>query len=174
MLRRTLPLALLLTTATATAITTAACDSGGPPAAKAEEKKDSEDAELKARVAKRAEERKAKEEADKKAEEDRKAKIAEITAIPAGTKLPKKPAQACEQVAAAQRGFMKKFHPEVPEEALFTQVGLIQKQCNDMKKIEVAMCQKFALDATTDELKESINDYLKVCLEKYGGEAKEG
>jgi hypothetical protein len=148
-----------------------ACDSSpSPAAAKAEEKK-SDDAELKARLEKRAADRKAKEEADKKAEEDRVARVKEVTTIPEGAKMPKKMAQACEEVGAAQTAFMKKFHSEVPEDAVFTQVGLIKKQCNGLEKIEVAMCWKFALDATTDELKEAINDYLKVCLEKYGGGA---
>ncbi len=149
-----------------------ACDSSpAPTATKAEEEKKAEDAELKARLEKRAAERKAKEEADRKAEEDRAAKVQEVATLPEGAKLPKKVAQACDQVGEAQTAFMKKFHADVPDDALTTQVGLIKKQCNSLEKVEVAMCWKYALDATTDELKGAINDYLKVCLEKYGGGA---
>jgi hypothetical protein len=149
-----------------------ACDDSSKPSpqAEAEQKAAKEDADRKERLAERAKEREAKAEAEKQAEEDLKQKVQEVTVIPEGTKLPKKPTQACDQVGEAQLNFMKKFHPEVPESALTTQIGMIKKQCNEMKKIPVAMCQKFALDATTDELKGAINDYLPACMEKYGQE----
>jgi hypothetical protein len=149
------------------------CDSGSTPtvAQKAEAEEAEKAAELKARLEKRAAEREAKEEAEKKAEKDRVAGVAAVAVIPEGAKLPKKLAQACDQVGEAQTNFMKKFHSDVPEDAVFTQVGLIKKQCNGLKNVEVAMCWKYALDATTEELKGSINDYLKLCLEKYGQDA---
>jgi hypothetical protein len=163
MSRRVLTLALLLSIP--------ACDSKPTPTTEKADEKKSEEADLKARLEKRAADRKAKEEADKKAEEDLAAKVKEVSVIPEGAKLPKKIAQACEQVGEAQTAFMKKFHADVPEDAVFTQVGLIKKQCNSLEKVEIAMCWKFALDATTEELKGAINEYLKVCMEKYGGGA---
>ena len=149
-----------------------ACDDSTKPdpQKQAEEKAAKEDADRKARLEARAKEREAKAAAEKQAEEDLKKKVQEVTVIPEGTKLPKKPAKACDLVGEAQTNFMKKFHPEVPDNALTTQIGMIKKQCNEMKKIPVAMCQKFALDATTEELKGAINDYLPACLEKYGKE----
>lgn len=166
MTRPVLSLALLLTLQ--------ACDSGTPAATKTEEKGKTEDAELKARLEKRAADRKAKEEADKKAVEDRKIKIAEVATLPEGAKLPKNVAKACDEVASAQTAFMKKFHPEVPEDGVTTQVGLIRKQCLGQKEVKVVMCWKHALDNTTEEMKSWINDYLGECLAKYGGETKAG
>lgn len=149
-----------------------ACDNSAPPKpdpAVAEAQK--EDAEAKARIEKRKQERLAKEEADKKEKEDIAANIEKVSTIPEGTKIPKKVADACEQVVGSQRSFMKKFHPQIEEAALTTQLGLLRKQCVEMNDPKVAMCQKFALDATTDQLKGSINEYLPTCLKKYG-EAK--
>ncbi len=145
---------------------TAACDSKpeAKPAAAADAKSEADAKPVKNKY---TEEREKKAAAAKKAEEDKKAKIAEITVIPEGTKIPKKASAACEQVVEAQRNFMKKFHPDIEEAALTTQLGLVGKQCNEMKNIKVAMCQKFALDATTDDLQKSINEYLPVCMEKY-------
>ncbi len=148
----------------------AGCDSGGSTAKvdPAVEDKAKEEAETKARMEKRKQEREAKEAAAKKEQEDIVAKIEQITVIPDGTKMPKKVADACEQVVNAQRGFMKKFHPQVTEDALTTQLGLLRKQCVEMNDIKVSMCQKFALEATDELLQKSINEYLPVCLKKYG------
>jgi hypothetical protein len=110
----------------------------------------------------------AKEAAAIKEAADIKIEIEKITVIPEGTKIPKKPAEACEMVVEAQRGFMKKFHGQVEEAALTTQLGLLRKQCTDMNDVKVAMCQKFALEATTELLQKSINEYLPVCMGKYG------
>jgi hypothetical protein len=145
-----------------------ACDDGKAkpdPAAEAKAKKDEEE---KAGKERRKKEREEKAAAEKKAQEAIAAKIQEITAIPEGTKLPKKIADACEQVVAAQSGFMKKFYPEIQADALTTQLGMLQKQCIEMNDIEVAICQKFALEATTEELKSLINEYLPICMTKYG------
>jgi len=145
------------------------CDSGAPPKADpAVEDKAKADAEADARIAKRKAEREAKEAAAVKEQEDIKAKIEQVTVIPEGTKMPKKLADACEQVVAAQSGFMKKFHPQVEEAALTTQLGLLRKQCLEMADVKVVMCQKFALDATDQLLSKSINEYLPVCMNKYG------
>lgn len=166
MTRRVLSFALLLTLS--------ACDSGSAPAPAKTEEKGKDDADLKARLEKRAAERKAKEEADKQAVEDRKVKVAAVATLPEGVKLPKNAAKACEEVAKSQTAFMKKYHPEIPEDGVTTQVGLIKKQCMGQTNVKVVMCWKYALDNTTEELKGWINDYLGECLAKYGSETKEG
>lgn len=147
-----------------------ACDNK-PAEAKADpavDAKAKEDAEAKARIEKRRQEREKKEADAKQAEADIAAKIQQITVIPDGTKMPKKIAEACEQVVQAQSGFMKKFHPQIEESALTTQLGLLRKQCTDMNDVKVAMCQKFALEATDEQLQKSINEYLPACMGKYG------
>jgi hypothetical protein len=153
-----------------TGLVVGACDSA-PATAAADPKADAkakEDEEAKARIEKRRLEREAKAAAEAKQVEDIKAEIQKVTAIPEGTKIPKKPAEACEMVVNAQRGFMKKFHGQVEEAALTTQLGLLRKQCLEMNDVKVAMCQKFALEATNELLQKSINEYLPVCMEKYG------
>jgi hypothetical protein len=153
----------------------AGCDSGGSTAKvdPAVEDKAKEEAETKARMEKRKQEREAKEAAAVKEKEDILAGIERVTVIPEGAKMPKKVAEACEQVVNAQRGFMKKFHPQVTDDALTTQLGLLKKQCVEMNDIKVSICQKFALEATDELLQKSINEYLPACLKKYGkgGEA---
>ncbi|MBC8073372.1 MAG: hypothetical protein IAG13_33945 [Deltaproteobacteria bacterium] len=146
-----------------------ACDSTPAPAKAdpAVEAKAKEDAEAKARLEKRKADREAKAAAEEQGKKDVAAAIEKVSVIPEGTKLPKKIDEACDGVAEAQRGFMKKFHPDTPEEALSTQIGLIKKQCMEMKDIKVATCQKFALQATTDQLKGAINEYLPACMAKY-------
>jgi hypothetical protein len=147
------------------------CDSKPAPAADPKaDAKAQEDAEAKARIEKRKQEREAKEAAAKKEAEDIAAKIQQVTVIPDGTKIPKKIGEACEQVVAAQTGFMKKFHPQIEAAALTTQTGLLRKQCTDMNKPKVAMCQKFALEATDELLQKSINEYLPACMAKYDKE----
>lgn len=148
------------------------CDSeAGPKPDPAAEAKEKEKAESKARTDKRRAEREAELAAEKKKQEDIAAKILEITTIPEGTKLPKKIADACEQVVEAQRGLMNKFYPEIDEAGLTTQLGMLRKQCIEMNDIEVSICQKFALEATTEDLKSMINEYMVSCMTKYG-EAK--
>lgn len=145
-----------------------ACDAGEPKPNPAAEAKAKEEAESKARTDKRRKEREEQLAAEEQEKKDIAAKIIEISVIPEGTKLPKKIADACEQVVAAQDGFMKKFYPEVGADALTTQLGMLRKQCVEANDIEMAMCQKFALDATTEELKSMINEYLPACMTKYG------
>lgn len=147
-----------------------ACDSSKPaaPADSGADAKANADAEYEKRMEERKNERLAKQAAEEQAKKDIADKIQTITVIPEGTKLPKKQAEACDQVVEAQRGFMKKFHPQVEEAALTTQLGLLKKQCNEMPGIEIAMCQKFALEATDEQLKGAINEYLPACMEKYG------
>lgn len=148
------------------------CDSGTPapqPDAAAADKS-KEDADLEARLEARKKERLAKAEEEKRKQEEIAQKIVEITVIPDDAKIPKKAAEACEEVVEAQQGFMKKFHPQVEDAALTTQLGMLRKQCNEMNDPKVAICQKYALDATTDDLKGSINEYLPKCMEKYGGQ----
>jgi hypothetical protein len=146
----------------------AGCDKSEPaPKADDAAKKEAQDADQAARLEQRKKDREAKAEAEKKAKEDKVKKIQEITAIPEGTKMPKKPIEACNLVVEAQRGFMKRFHPQIEEAALTTQLGLLAKQCKE-QDVKISMCQKFALDATTDDLKGDINEYLPVCMEKYG------
>ena len=83
-------------------------------------------------------------------------------------------AKACEEVARAQTAFMKKFHADVPEDGVTTQVGLIKKQCLGQKNVKVVMCWAHALDNTTEELKSWINEYLGECMAKYETETKAG
>lgn len=147
-----------------------ACDSA-PATAAADPKADAkakEDADAKARIEKRRLDREAKVAAEAKQAEDIKAEIEKVTVIPEGTKMPKKATEACELVVEAQRGFMTKFHGQIEEAALTTQLGLLRKQCAEMNDVKVAMCQKFALEATTELLQKSINEYLPVCMGKYG------
>jgi len=147
-----------------------ACDSA-PTAAAADPKAEAaakEEADTKARLEKRRLDREAKDAAAKKEVEDIKVEIEKVSTIPEGTKMPKKAAEACEHVVEAQRGFMTKFHGQIEEAALTTQLGLLRKQCIEMNDIKVAMCQKFALEATTELLQKSINEYLPACMGKYG------
>jgi hypothetical protein len=150
----------------------AACDnssSAADPAADSKAKaKADEDAEAKARIEKRKQEREAKAAAEAQEKATVAKRIEEITVVPDGTKVPKKIAEVCELVVEAQRGFMKKFHPQIDDSMLTTQLGLLRKQCTDMNDPKVAMCQKLALDATDEQLKGSINEYLPVCMGKYG------
>jgi hypothetical protein len=149
------------------------CDSNAAPKTDpAVEARAKEEAEYEERRKKRKEEREAKVVADKKAEEDLLAKIEEVTVIPEGTKIPKKASEACDQVVAAQRAFMGKYHPDIDEAGLTTQLGMLAKQCNEMGNATISMCQKFALEATTEELSPKINEYLPVCMRKYGDDAK--
>jgi hypothetical protein len=151
----------------------AGCDSAAAPKVDpAVETKAKEDADAKARIEKRKQEREAKEAAAVKEKEDIKVKLEEVTVIPEGAKMPKKLADACEQVVQAQSGFMKKFHPQVQEDALTTQLGMLRKQCLELTEVKVVMCQKYALEATTELLAKSINEYLPICMNKYGGGAK--
>jgi hypothetical protein len=150
-----------------------ACDSGKPAAAAADgsaaDKKSQEDADYEKRMAERKADREAKAAAEEQAKKDIADKIEKITVIPEGTKIPKKAAEACDQVVEAQRGFMQKFHPQIDESALTTQLGMLKKQCNEMGNPQAAMCQKFALEATDEQLKGAINEYLPACMKKYPG-----
>lgn len=145
-----------------------ACDKSEPKVDAAAEAKAKEKAEAKERTDKRRAEREAELAAEKKKQEDIAAKIIEISTIPEGTKLPKKIADACEQVVVAQSGMMKKFYPEIDDAGLATQLGMLRKQCIEMNDIEVSICQKFALEATTEDLKSMINEYMTACMTKYG------
>jgi hypothetical protein len=166
-----LALATSLATLLAVVAVPAACDSSKPaPAANAAaDGKANEDAEYEKRMAERKKEREGKAAAEEQAKKDLAARIETITVIPEGTKLPKKTADACDQVVEAQRGFMKKFHPQIEEAALTTQLGMLKKQCNEMGNLQAAMCQKFALEATDEALKGAINEYLPACMKKYPG-----
>jgi len=97
------------------------------------------------RVEKRRLEREAKEVAAKKEAEDIKVEIEKVSTIPEGAKMPKKPAEACELVVAAQRGFMKKFHGQVEEAALTTQLGWLRSQrgarpAGQRVRVQPALC----------------------------------
>jgi hypothetical protein len=127
-----------------------------------------EEADLQARLDKRKQDRLDAESEKNRAAQEVKDTIQRITVIPEGTKRPKKAAEACAQVVSAQEGFLKKFHPDLDEKAMNTQLALLDKQCKEMNQIEVALCQKFALEATTEQVKGAINDYLPACMEKYG------
>lgn len=145
-----------------------ACDSEKPKSDPAADAKAAEKAESEARMAKRKQEREAAAAEETKQAAANAAKILEITTIPEGTKIPKKIADACEQLVVAQSTFMKKFYPQVEDAALVTQLGMLRKQCLETNDVELALCQKFAIDATDEALKSMINEYLPACMTKYG------
>lgn len=158
---------------TATLCTPAiACDGGGgekkpDPAADARAK---EEAEKEARI----EERKKKREADAKAKEDEAAKkqaaIDALLVLP--EKMPKKLDKACKAVGEAQDAFMNRlFEGEAVEKWNTRKAKMLQttvSMCNSQASLEVAACQQNALTNAPPELKKSLPDFLRGCIDKFG------
>lgn len=135
------------------------------PAA-AEAKKPAEDD----KIAKRRAEREAKEKAEKEAEAARLAAIDKLTILPA--KLPKDLKKACEAVADAQLTFFGKMFEGAELEKLKaaqgTQRPMTMSTCTGAGSIPAAACQANALTtAEGKELKSSISDIMRVCIEKH-------
>lgn len=135
------------------------------PTKAAEEPKKEDDA-----IARRRAEREAKAKAEKDAEDARVAAVDKITVLPA--KLPKDLKKACDAVAEAQLKFFEKMYegPELEKlkAAQGTQRPMTISQCTSTGSIQAAACQANALTtAEGPELKASISDIMRVCLEKF-------
>jgi hypothetical protein len=135
------------------------------PAKAAEEPKKEDDA-----IAKRRADREAKAKAEKEAEEARLAAVDKLAVLPA--KMPKDIKKACDAVADAQLKFFEKMYsgPELDKlkAAQGTQRPMTLSQCTSTGSLEAAACQANALTtAEGPELKTSISDIMRVCLEKF-------
>lgn len=136
-----------------------------PAPTKAEEPKKEDDA-----IARRRADREAKAKAEKDAEDARVAAVDKLTVLPA--KLPKDIKKACDAVAEAQLTFFEKMYtgPELEKlkAAQGTQRPMTISQCTSTGSIQAAACQANALTtAEGPELKTSISDIMRVCLEKF-------
>ncbi len=148
-----------------------ACDDGGKAKAAVEQKENAAEEEKKAAIAAR---RKKREDAQK-AEEEAAAKVTEeiskLCVLP--EKMPKKLGKACDAVATAQDGFMKR-HFNTPEllkkweAGKAMQLKMATDSCMSMASLEVAGCQANALEHAPVELKKKLPDLLRTCLEKFG------
>ena len=162
-----------------------ACDSGPSEEEKkaadeAAAKKAAEEKEKEEAIAKRAEKRKQEKEAKEAEEAKIKAAVEAVAVIPEGAKLPKDLGKACDAVAEAHDGFVKRQYEgeeflEKWEGGLKgTQLPMTKVQCNQGNSIKIAVCQKNALDNAGPELKEQIPDLYRTCVDKYadkGGDA---
>ena len=151
------------------------CDSasgGKDAAAEAAAKKEKEEEEKQKRIDERRKKREAEEAEKKKAEEEKQAKLDAICVLP--ETLPKKVDKACEEVATAQDGFMQRLYADKPEtiekwnNAKGTQIPLTVTQCKKAGSLEVAACQKHALESATVELKKEIPGIFRTCIDKFG------
>ncbi len=145
-----------------------ACDSGSSekkPDAKADAKA-TEDAEKQKRVDERRKKREADAKAAKDAEDAKAAAIEALLTIP--ETLPKDLGKACAAVGDAQDAFVKRlFDAEAAAKAASAK-GMAVKTCNQTGSIEVAVCQKRALDGAPAELKKELPALLRGCIEKFG------
>jgi len=151
-----------------------ACDSGPTPSEEAakkasEEKKKAEDDAL----AKRKAEREAKDQAEKDAADALAAQIDALAVLPA--EMPKDLTKACEARAKAEDDFMHKhYEGDVVtkwDAAKGTQLGFAKQSCIKVGKIEIPVCQSAAMENAPAELKKSLPDLLKRCIDKFGGGA---
>ena len=143
-----------------------ACAAADPPAPKtaAEPDKAVEDG-----VAKRRAEREAKAAAAQAAEAEKQAQIAAVATLP--DKLPKNLDKACDEVAAAQDAFMRKWFPNELskwESAKGTQMGLTKTTCTGTGSIEVAACQAKALTDAPEALRKEVPALFSTCIDKFG------
>jgi hypothetical protein len=151
-----------------------ACGPSGPTPAELEaqkkaeaEKKEQEDA-----LAKRKAEREAKEQAEKDAAEALAKQIDDLAVLPED--MPKDLQKACDARAQAEDDFMSKHFEGAALEkwnsAKGTQLGFAKQSCMKVAKIEIPACQINALNNAPAELKKSLPDLLKRCIDKFGGE----
>jgi chromosome segregation ATPase len=118
--------------------------------------------------------RKAAREAAKKKEDEAKAayaaKVDALCVLP--EKLPKKMTKACDQVAEANDKFMKRMYTGDAlakwEKAKQMQLGMTKAQCTKTGKIEVAACQMNAMNTAQEDMKKSLPDIMRRCIEKFG------
>ncbi len=145
-----------------------ACDSGGSekkadPAAEAKAKEEED-------KQKRIEERRKKREAEQKAEEDaaaaKKAKIDALLVLP--ETMPKKLDKACDAVGEAQTAFIERSFDAAAAAKAKTGSTMTVKTCKENSNIEVAACQKNALDNADKELGKDLPALLAGCIEKFG------
>lgn len=144
----------------------------------AEEAKKAQEAKAAAEEKQKMEEalakRKAEREAKAKAEEDAEKAVAEavdkVAVLP--ETMPKDVVKACDAVAEAQDEFMKRHYEGEAlkkwESAKGTQLPMTKVQCTQADSVEVAACQKNALDNAPTELRKKLPELLKACIEKFG------
>ena len=157
------------------AVVIAALGCNPPPtkeAKAAEEQKAKAQAEMEKGVA----EQRKKREAEAKAKADKeaayKAALDKACVLPA--KLPKKLNKACQAAGEAHDAFMKRQYADDAETlekwslAAGTQIKFTVSTCTKGGSLEVAACQKHALDNAPPELKEDATEILKTCIDKFG------
>jgi hypothetical protein len=148
------------------------CDDGSaaPPAPAKAADADELDAETKARLA----ERKAKREAEQKAKADAEAKlqgeIERLCIVP--DDVPKDFVAACDAVGKAHDEYVRRSgDPEAIAEwdggGSERHIPMTVVQCTQADSVEVAACQKHALDGLGPEMKDHIKDFLRACIDKY-------
>jgi hypothetical protein len=136
-------------------------------------KKAAADAEEAKKVEERRKEREAKAAAETKAADDLKAQIDALCVVPEGAKKPKKLGDACEAVVKAQASFIERAFSKDPAKleklkgASKMQTQMTMQMCL-AGNVDVAVCQKHALDGAPEELGKDLNDIMRVCVEKYG------
>lgn len=149
------------------------CDSGGDAkvdAAEAEAKK--ADAEKKKARAERKQKRLDADKAKLDAVDKQKDDIDKLCVLP--EKLPKKLAKACEAVGVAQDGFMRRLYGSKPETVAKWEAGKAMQtkmtvdNCLRGESIEVAACQRNALEKAPEALKKQLPDFLRRCAKKFG------
>jgi hypothetical protein len=162
----------------ATLILLVACDSGGgpDPATAAAEAKAKEDAELAQRLEERRKEREAKAEAKARQDAEHAAALDALAVLPDA--MPKDFDKACKTVGDAQLAFFERHYTGEALEKLRASAGtaipMTVANCKKTGKLEVAACQKQALDRAPPELKEDLASLLRVCIDKFGDEQPGG
>jgi hypothetical protein len=150
-------------------LTLAACDKPEDKSEKKVEEPTEADKEVAERLAKKRAERAAAEQA----EADKLALIQTLIALP--EKMPKDLEHACDDVATAQDEFMKRhFEGEALskwEAAKGTQLSMVKANCAKAQSIEVPACQTHAMNSAPPELKKSLPELLKGCIDKFSGGA---
>ena len=149
-----------------------ACDSGGsaPVETKKAPAEEELDAETKARIA----ERKAKREAEAKAKADAEAKlgseIERVCVVP--DKIEKDFVKACDGVGKAHDEYIRRSGDADAISAWDgggseRAIPMTVVQCTQADSVEVAACQKNALDNLGPEMKDHLKKFLQACIDKY-------
>ncbi len=158
-----------------------ACDSSSKPSgpSEAEAKAAAEEA----ASAKRIDERRKKREAETKRVADEEAakqeQIAALCIVPEG-KHPKKLGQACQGVVDAEVAFLERNYADKPEalaklkSASQMQTQMTMQMCQAGASMEVALCQKHALDNAPKEFKKELAALKRTCVDKFGAPPKGG
>ncbi|MCH9688591.1 MAG: hypothetical protein K0V04_44580 [Deltaproteobacteria bacterium] len=153
-----------------------ACDSSSKPKGPSEEEKKA--AQEQAETDKRIDERRKKREAEAKAKEDAEAakqeKIAALCVLPEDAKPPKKLSAACQGVVDAEVAFLDRHYADNPtaleklKSASKMQTQMTMQMCEAGGSINVAVCQKHALDNAPKEFKKDLSALKRVCVDKFG------